>query len=77
MATDILITEKRDLSVRREIAVVSVMEATEQTDAILKLRKKAIALGANAVVSLSIIKAVGDPYFDATKVFVHGMAVEI
>ncbi len=77
MATDILITKKRDLSVKREIGLVSVMEATEQTDAILKLREKAIELGANAIVSLCIIKAIGDPYFDATKVFVHGLAVEI
>ena len=35
MATDILITEKRDLSVKREIGLGSVMEATEQADAIL------------------------------------------
>lgn len=77
MATDILITEKRDLSVKREIGPVSVMEATEQTDAIVKLRERAIELGANAVVGLCISKAIGDPYFDANKVFVHGMAVEI
>jgi uncharacterized protein YbjQ (UPF0145 family) len=77
MATDILITEKRDLSVKREIGPVSVMEATEQTDAIVKLRERAIELGANAVVGLCISKAIGDPYFDASKVFVHGMAVEI
>ena len=77
MATDILITEKRDLSVKREIGLVSVMEATEQADAILKLGEKAIDLGANAVVALCMSKAVGDPYFDANKVFVHGMAVEI
>ena len=42
MATDILITNKRDLSVKREIGFVSVMEATEQTVAIAKLREKAI-----------------------------------
>ncbi len=77
MAVDILITEKRDLSVKREIGLVSVLEATEQADAIMMLREKAIDLGANAVVSLCIVKAVADPYFDATKVFVHGMAVEI
>ena len=42
MTTDILITKKRDLSVKREIGFVSVMEATEQTVAIAKLREKAI-----------------------------------
>ncbi|MEP2504245.1 MAG: hypothetical protein ABJH85_05865 [Paracoccaceae bacterium] len=77
MATNILITEKRNLSVKRELGLVSVMEATEQADAILMLREQAIELGANAVVSLCIVKALADPYFDATKVFVHGMAVEI
>ncbi len=42
MTTDILITKKRDLSVKREIGFVSVMEATEQTVAIVELREKAI-----------------------------------
>ena len=77
MATDVFVTEKRHFPIKRHIGHVSEFEAADRSTAIVKLKEKALALGANAVVALSVTKTITDPYFESHRVHAHGLAVVI
>lgn len=77
MVTDVFVTQHRHLPIKRRIGHVSEFEAADPSTAIVKLKKKAIALGANAVVALTITETLTDPYFESHRVHAHGLAVVI
>ena len=77
MATDVFVTEERDLLIKRSVGNVSEFDATDLSTAIFKLQQQALALGANSVVALSVSKAITDPYFETCRVHAHGIAVII
>lgn len=77
MATDVYATQQRQLPIKRRIGHVSEFEAADPATAIVKLKEKAIVLGANAVVALTITETLTDPYFGPHRVHAHGLAVVI
>lgn len=77
MASDILVTENKDISIRRDFGFVTASGASDRIEVIEKLKANALKMGANAVILLCVSKLDTDPYFKTYTIYARGIAVEV
>jgi len=77
MESVVIISGNQSVDIKREIATVSVMDATDRAVAIACLKAKAFMMGANAIVDLRICNTVGDPQFNTQRLYARGKAVKV
>ena len=77
MASDILVTENKDLPIKRDLGFITATAASNRVEVIENLKADAVKIGANAVILLCVSKLDTDPYFKTFTIYARGIAVEV